>query len=416
MPTEPSVLQACHDGEVPHELPPDREVPALRVLLSDAASEVLAAAGEAAGFRLEDATVSQVRYVPARYVIVQYNTRLTDSSGKTSAPMLVATSGLEVPDGTLTLSTDEVSVAVWRFPRDPFLPGLDVAVQPSAVVDLLTRLGAPTQAVQLRVRAYRASRRAVIQAHSDSGTIYMKVVRPNRVEALQRRHIAMGDHVPIPQSLGWSKELGIVAMEALGGQTLRQAVEAGQRDLPSPQALVALLDQFPPPTVGAPTVKGAYERSGEHARLIGAVLPRSRGMLEEIRAGISAAAVDEPVRAVHGDFHGSQILVDEGRIVGLVDVDTAGVGQRTDDLANVVGHLATLASVSRNPLAINAYLGELLREWDLLTNPVVLRLRVAAVVLGLATGPFRVQSPDWPGDTLRRLDLAREWIAASHRL
>jgi hypothetical protein len=255
----------------------------------------------------------------------------------------------------------------------------------------------------------------VVEARSEAGTIYMKVLRPNRVEALQARHTALAGRVPIPHSLGWSRHLGIVAMQALGGRTLRQAIEAGERELPSPQALVALLDRFPNLGPEASEVKGAYQRSREHARLIGAVLPDSKGILDEIVPVVAAATLSEPAVAVHGDFHSSQLLVDTGRIVGLVDVDTAGLGQRTNDLANLVGQLATLALVSGQPNAIEAYIAELLNHFDRITDPAVLRLRVAAVVLGLATGPFRVQSPNWPDETLRRLALVQQWIADSRR-
>jgi hypothetical protein len=400
---------------VTHQLPQDPDVPALEVLLGEAAIEVLSAAGAAAGFSVNEATVSQVRYVPGRRVAVQYATRLTDSSGRQSAPMLVATSGIDVPDGTLMVSSSDTSIAVWRFPRDPFLPGLVEAVDPAAVVELLTRLGAPTRAVRLRTRAYRATRRAVIEAFGEAGTIYMKVLRPKRVEALQNRHTALADHVPIPHSLGWSRNLGIVAMQALSGRTLRQAIEAGERELPSPEALVALLDRFPGPGPQASMVKGAYQRCGEHARFIGAVLPGAKEILGEIVPAVAAATLHEPAVAVHGDFHSSQVLIDAGHIVGLVDVDTAGIGQRSDDLANLVGQLATLALVSGQPHAIEAYIAQLLSHFDRITDPAVLRLRIAAVVLGLATGPFRVQSPDWPEETFRRLAVVQQWIADSQR-
>jgi hypothetical protein len=396
-------------------LPHDPDVPALQVLLGESAVEVLSAAGNAAGFSVDEASVSQVRYVPGRRLAVQYNTRLTDSSGRQSAPMLVATSGIDVPDRTLIVSSGDTSIAVWRFPRDPFLPGLVEAVDPAAVAELLTRLGAPTRAVRLRIRAYRATRRAVIEARSEAGTIYMKVLRPKRVEALQNRHTALAGHVPIPHSLGWSRRLGIVAMQALGGRTLRQAIEAGERELPSPQALIALLDRFPSPGPKASVVKGAYQRCGEHARLIGAILPEAKETLGEIVSTVAAASLNEPAVAVHGDFHSSQTLIDAGRIIGLVDVDTAGIGQRADDLANLVGQLATLALVSGQPHAVEAYIAELLSHFDRITDPAVLRLRVAAVVMGLATGPFRVQSPNWPDETLRRLALVQQWIAASQR-
>jgi aminoglycoside/choline kinase family phosphotransferase len=242
----------------------------------------------------------------------------------------------------------------------------------------------------------------------------MKVLRPSRVAGLQQRHAALAPHLPIPHSLGWSRDLGIVAMQALGGRTLRQTIEDGELELPSPQALVALLDQFPAAEDSAPVVKGAYQRAAEHARLIGAVLPAAADQLEAIVTAIARATSDDAITAVHGDFHSSQVLVDGGRIVGLVDVDTAGAGQRLDDLANLLGQLSTLTLVSQQPAAIAAYIGELLAVFEREADPMTLRLRIAAVILGLATGPFRVQLSDWPTDTLQRLDLAQRWVAAAN--
>jgi len=153
---------------VPESPPPDPDVPALQVLLGESALDVLTAAGAAAGFTVDEASVSQVRYVPGRHVTVQYRTKLTERSGQRSAPMLVATSGTDVPDGTPIVSADDVTIAVWRFPRDPFLPGLAAAMDETAAADLLTRLGARTITARLRARSYRATRRAVVEARSDA--------------------------------------------------------------------------------------------------------------------------------------------------------------------------------------------------------------------------------------------------------
>jgi hypothetical protein len=41
---------------------------------------------------------------------------------------------------------------------------------------------------------------------------------------------------------------------------------------------------------------------------------------------------------------------------------------------------------------------------------------VADVVLGLATGPFRVLEPDWPATTDARIALAERWAASARRV
>ena len=406
--------QTCNHAAVPIAPPPDPKVPALEVLLGSDAPDVLSTALSATDSVVHEARASQVRYLPGKSVTVQYRGTIRDAEGITRKGIMVASSGVPTPEGTTVLESGDIRIAVWRFPDDPFLPGLAPASDPPRTADLLTRLGIPTDSVKIRTRAYRAGRRAVLQAGSDAGTIYIKVLRPGRIAALQRLHVELAPHLSIPHSLGWSEKLGIVAMQALGGDTLRHSLENGVLELPSPEALNNLLDQFPDPSPNAKKVAGAHQRAAEHAGLLRAVLPAASGQLDTIIAGVSEVGSDDPPVAVHGDYHASQVLIDAGRIVGLVDVDTAGIGQRADDLASILGQLATVASVAKNPAPIDEYRALLLDDFGHRTDPMSLKRRVAGVILGLATGPFRVQLPDWPEATARRLALARKWLDSAN--
>ena len=56
----------------------------------------------------------------------------------------------------------------------------------------------------------------------------------------------------------------------------------------------------------------------------------------------------------------------------------------------------------------------LIREWvpvfDRRVDPIELRLRAAAVVISLATGPYRGQEPGWEGETRRMIDSAEALV------
>jgi hypothetical protein len=120
--------------------------------------------------------------------------------------------------------------------------------------------------------------------------------------------------------------------------------------------------------------------------------------------------------AVQGDFHEAQLLVQRQRICGLLDVDTYGLGHRVDDLATLIGHLAILALTSSRRSSIERYAAGLLAGFDPTVNPVLLRYAVADVMLGLATGPFRVLEPAWPANTDARIALAERWAASARRV
>jgi hypothetical protein len=114
----------------------------------------------------------------------------------------------------------------------------------------------------------------------------------------------------------------------------------------------------------------------------------------------------------------AQLLVDRGRICGLLDVDTAGLGDKRDDklddLACLLGHLSVLAQIDRNRAPMICCAGAAhLRAFEAVPPAAGLRHRVAAVVLSLATGPHRVQERAGPATTRRRVDLAENRLASA---
>ncbi len=116
--------------------------------------------------------------------------------------------------------------------------------------------------------------------------------------------------------------------------------------------------------------------------------------------GQGLAPIGPGHEATHGDFHEGQVHVLGGRVCGLLDVDTIGPGHRVDDLACLVAHLST---IQRMNSAQQARVHQLIRTWvpvfDTRVDPTQLRLRSAAVIISLATGPFRGQEPDWQRET-----------------
>ncbi len=133
-------------------------------------------------------------------------------------------------------------------------------------------------------------------------------------------------------------------------------------------------------------------------RAVPSVAPRLTWMVEKIAMGLDGILPgDEPV---HGDFHEGQVHVSGGRNVGILAGDNAGPRRRADDLACLIAHLSTVQRM-------NAQQAErvhgLIRSWvpvfDERVDPTELRLRAAAVIISLATGPYRSQEPRWEDET-----------------
>jgi aminoglycoside phosphotransferase len=382
----------------------------LELLTGPEAGAFLTAAAAAAGGRLLSWRPGQVTHRLRQASSASYRTKIRWPDGNVSDETLAACTG-EPPGGALVLGAGEDRVGVWRFPYDPALPGLPTACDERAVGALLGDLGLGSDPVRLRVRAYRPLRRSVIEAVGSHGRLFLKAVRPDRVEALHDRHrLLVSSGLPAPQSLGWTPA-GVLVLQALPGRTLRQALMSRATPVPTGAELLSVLDRLPAPIADEDRRPSWLERVGHYAAVVAAVLPEHADRVTGLAAAISAEAGTGPAVPVHGDFYENQLLVDGGRVCGLLDIDTAGPGERLDDLACLLGHLSVLAELApQRTSAIKGLGARYLRVFEQVTHPADLRYRVAAVVMSLATGPHRVQQRGWPRATRRRVDLAEQWV------
>jgi hypothetical protein len=107
--------------------------------------------------------------------------------------------------------------------------------------ELLEPLGVPDAPTSVRVRSYRPGKRAVVEVEGDGIRLFVKTIRPKDVAALQETHTALAGSLPIPRSLGWSPDTGIVVLEPMAGVPLSSAPDQG----PDPGLLLGLLDRLP---------------------------------------------------------------------------------------------------------------------------------------------------------------------------
>lgn len=368
----------------------------------------------AAGLQVVRVVVRQVMWSPGVSVRVTYDVLLADPvDGVTDAagwfgPVIAAVG--RIPDRALTVADGADQVAIWKVPHDPALPGLASALDPGVAGTVLTDLGVPGGPVRPQLRAYRPGRRAVVSISGRQHGLFLKVLRPTKVEQVHRQHLALTGSLPITRSLGFDPALGVLALQAMPGRTLREALDDREGVAPGPDALADLMARLPNPATSQ-TILSALDRVDEMTRALTAVLPEHAEVFDRARdlIGRPIARSDRLV-PVHGDFYEAQVLVSGGAVSGLIDVDTFGWGSPLDDAATLIGHLSVYRGMAPHPERIARYATEVLTWWEQRVDLVELRHRIAAVVLSLAPGAFRSQTADWPAETLRRVELAMSWV------
>ena len=277
---------------------------------------------------------------------------VTHHEGGTSIAY-VDTSGLAVPAETgLVL---EGVARVWTHPADPHLPALIPAAFGGAVEVLLSRLGITALAAPEMV-GYRPGRRAVLRVAAEAGPVWIKVVRPSRIERIVDAHRALrGAGLPVPAVRGWSPD-GILVLDHATG-TPATEVEW------DPAALLAEADRVRRAIAEVPVAwharTGVPRRLPWYAGRLLAALPAERNRVTALRDAADRILADEPGApvAVHGDLHIGQLFVEgtgaDVRITGIIDADTAGLGEAAEDGAAFLSHATASALLTEGRSGID---------------------------------------------------------------
>jgi Ser/Thr protein kinase RdoA (MazF antagonist) len=338
---------------------------------------------------------------------------------------------LYVAEQTLVMTDGDINVRVWRYPHDPWLPMLPQVCYPDIVGRTLADLGVslgpdPSEPIAIDVVSYRPGRRAVLRASQGRAAVYLKVMQPHRSGEIVERHqrlLAAG--VPVPEVLAHHQ--GLVVLAELPGRPLARAVIDEGVAACRAEDLVALLDRLPasmyPLPLRPPWTDSVEFYAGIVSSAVPSLGPRLDALVREIREGLKSLEHRMDVRphdVVHGDFYEAQVFVSDGKVVGLLDIDTVGPGRRADDLACLLAHLSVLAdygNAGRIDRGMQERVEDAIRTWHATfeerVDPVELALRSAGVVLSLATGPHRQQEAAWEAATEAIVRVAEEWVAAA---
>lgn len=308
--------------------------------------DILEAAAEALGYHLKShRQLSEA--VSGDGLVSSYEVDLADEAGEASHAILYleTTQGSDERDGVMVFRNEDTddTVAVWVYPQDPELPALPTAVYPEAAAVILEKMEIDSTGLGLRLVAYRPGKRAVVRIDTDRARIYMKVVRPTQVKTLQDLYRLWEDaNLPVPATLGWTEE-GLIGFASLPGVPALDVIT--DLDDAFLEDLERLIGQYASIESTGKARTSLASRVNWYARRVSARQPqlaeRAHSLAARIHSVLESVGKPDSV-TIHGDLHLGQVFVnpaDPRAITGVLDIDTAGLGDPADDAGALYAHL-----------------------------------------------------------------------------
>lgn len=421
----------AHPGAPDHtgsqlRLRPAPDADGSQLLTTDEVGPLLSAAVGHAGGSLVQWALDHVDATPNQSTTATYSAVVDWPFGRREELLgaSVRVGGINASDERAEIFADgDRAAAVWLYPRDPDLPGLVRAAYPAEMAQILSevmRTHVPADRVRLDMIGYRPRRRAVLRAtvglqspHGPQYTrFYTKVLRESNFADIKLRHeLLLNAGVPAPHIASATNDF-LLVLDELPGVPLSKAIFDPAPPCTAEQ-LIWVLDSMPKQVADLPRRPPWSDAVGHYSEMVVQAMPSLEPRLRWLSGEIIAGLRDIPPgdEATHGDFHEGQIHVGGGQICGILDVDTAGPGRRADDLACLVAHLSTVQRMNAEQAArVRHLLSTWVPVFDERVDPTELRLRAAAVVISLATGPYRSQERNWEAETVGIIDAAETLV------
>ena len=148
------------------------------------------------------------------------------------------------------LSRDGQPARPFRYPQDPYLPGLSDAAAPEAACSLLNAhvFEIPVRRVRVNVVRYRPGGHAVLRHRVGDVRFYVRVMRPDRVARLiDAAELVAQSGFALPRLAGCWTEGGVVWLSEIPGTNVRRLIRKGDALDPEPilDALTRALGNAP---------------------------------------------------------------------------------------------------------------------------------------------------------------------------
>jgi len=310
----------------------------------------------------------------------------------------------------------------FRYPNDPYLPGLQRAASAVEAQQLLSRYASLTP-YRLKVDKirYRPGTRAVLRYTASwrsrrpcQARLFARVMVPARLPRfLSAMNLASKSTFVIPHVVASWEEGGVVWLPEVSGNTVRTLVHTGTPPEPARvlDSLASLWSVGLEPNQGHTlNVAGGFRVAKDILSML-PTLEASHSLLRDISEILEPFVADwHPTTLAHNDFYDDQMFVTPDEQLVLVDYEEIGPGDPMFDVGNMLAHLRWMARFGDATDTCGEYHRRFRSEalsrfgWD----EQALATREGFALFRLASDAFRRSGHDWAGTVTNGLLLTLE--------
>ncbi len=311
-----------------------------------------------------------------------------------------------LPSEYFTLSVERgASVEVFRYPHDPYLPGLAEAADPEAAHRLIGRyvLVFPGRRVRVELVRYRPRSRAVLRHRAGKVRLYVRVMRPVGMSPLlEAAQLVARSGFAAPRVAGRWDDGGVVWLSEIPGINVRRSLRRG--DPPTPGMVLDGLEslwRLPPHTTRACPfgLRGRYYYANRILHHALENYPTVSLLRDATRALDPFVEGWRPSGIAHNDFYDDQMIVLPDERLALVDFEEAGPGDPMLDIGNFLAHLKWNSTFNKNingdpnGAYYDRFRSAALERYP--WNEADLNLREAVCLFRISTNPIRRPRSGW---------------------
>lgn len=250
-------------------------------------------------------------------------------------------------------------VRLWRFPNDPYLPGLSLVAVKPALLTLLKKLEPRFEVQNVTNVTYRPGKRAVFRITTNLGEFFAKVTTKRNAARILEIQKVIQTSICTAELIGMANDDVLIFRELPGDDFLGS--DLSPRDIVS--GIHRFHDSLQHLSIDFEAKRKVISNSEWYVQILKSRYDaEALGVIEKSIGAALHFPVDSEKQFIHGDFHLGQLKFHTKSDFGVLDFDNAGLGFLAEDQSALLASCFFGMVINQGNIGCQKY-AEFLHVW-----------------------------------------------------